>query len=389
MAARLRLILVVNDAGFFLSHRLPIALAARDAGYEVEIATSDGPAVDEIARQGFVHHRIAMIRRSASPIGDLHTILQLYGLFRSRRPDLVHLVTIKPVLFGGIAARLAGVPSVVAAVTGLGPGFSDLSIRGRLVRFIIGVLYRLALRHRHLRAIFQNEDDKNAILSLAMINDKNALVLAGSGVDLNAFHATPEPPGPKTAVMACRLLRDKGVTEFVEAARRLRSSGADYRFLIAGDIDEGSPVSFERDEVAALGADGTAAFVGPQQDVRQLFANAHIVVQPTTFREGFPKVLAEAAAAGRATITTDVPGCRDAIEPNETGLLVPPGDVDALVGAIRLLLENATKRQAMALAGRALAERKFDVRFIVAAHLDLYASLTGRPVPTPHSLHDS
>ncbi len=373
-----RLMFVVNNPAFFMSHRVPVALAAQQAGYDVHVATMDGPAVAEIQALGMTHHAIPMTRSGKHPLQELNTLRALVRLFRRVRPDVVHLVTIKPVLYGGIAARLARVPGMVAAISGLGFVFLSNSLKMRLVRAVVARLYRVALGHPNSRVIFQNANDRDLLKSLGAVRDEQVVMIRGAGVDLDAYRATPEPPSPPVVVtMVARLLRDKGVREFVEAASILRKRGLPVTMQLVGGVDAGNPTSATQQEVDAWQRDGAVEALGERSDIASLYAACHIAVLPS-YREGLPKSLIEAAASGRAVVTTDVPGCRDAIEPGKTGLLVPVRDVPALADAIARLVEDAALRQSMGEAGRKLAESEFDIRRVARVHVELYEALGQR-----------
>lgn len=370
-----RLMFVVNNPAFFMSHRVPVALAAQQAGYDVHVATMDGPAVADIQALGMTHHAIPMTRSGKHPLQELGTLLALVRLFRRVRPDVVHLVTIKPVLYGGIAARIARVPGMVAAISGLGFVFLSNSLKMRLVRAVVARLYRVALGHPNSRVIFQNANDRDLLNSLGAVRDEQVVMIRGAGVDLDAYRASPEPPAPPVVVtMVARLLRDKGVREFVEAAAMLRARGVPVTMQLVGGLDAGNPASATQQDVDAWQRDGAVQALGERSDIAELYAASHIAVLPS-YREGLPKSLIEAAACGRAVVTTDVPGCRDAIEPGQTGLLVPVRDAQSLADAIARLAEDAALRQRMGAAGRALAESEFDIKRVARVHVELYDAL--------------
>jgi glycosyltransferase involved in cell wall biosynthesis len=369
-----RLLFVVNNPAFFLSHRLAPALAARAAGYDVHVATMDGAAVAQVRALGFTHHAVPMTRSGRNPLHELRTLWALFGLFRQLRPHLVHLVTIKPVLYGGVAARIAGVPAMVAAISGLGFVFLSKTWRMRMLRKALIPLYRLALGHRNSRVIFQNNGDRDIMLALGAVRERQVVMMRGSGVDMAACAVLPEPAEPVVVAMAARLLADKGVREFVGAAQLLRARGAAVRMLLAGSPDPGNPASIAQAEMDAWRQDGAVTVLGECQDVPALYARSHIVALPS-YREGLPKSLMEAAACARAVITTDVPGCRDAMEPGVSGVLVPVRDARALADAIAGLAGNAGMRASMGAAGRRLAERDFDVQVIAAEHVAVYNAL--------------
>ncbi|HLR30317.1 MAG TPA: glycosyltransferase family 4 protein [Paenalcaligenes sp.] len=368
-----RLLILVNNPAFFLSHRLEIAQAALAAGYEVHIATMDGPAVAQIRAHGFKHHVIPMTRSGKNPFQELRTLFSLWRLMRRLRPQVVHAVTIKPVLYGGIAARFAGagVGPFLAAISGLGYLFTRDT--GWQRRIALG-LYGLALGRPSTRVIVQNKSDQQMLVRAGVVQEKQCVLIPGSGVDINKFELTPEPKEPITLVMAARLLHDKGVQEYIQAAQWAQAQGYDWRWQIAGPVDPGNPASLTEDEIRGWHDAGVVQWLGERQDIDVLYRQAHIVVLPS-YREGLPKSLIEAAASGRAVVTTDVPGCRDAIIADQTGLLVPVRDSQALAKAIeQLALDKALRRQ-LGAAGRQLAEERFDVAQVVRAHLELYSDL--------------
>ena len=364
------LLYVVNNPAFFLSHRLPLALAAQQAGYQVQVATMDGPETVLIEQHGFSHHVIPLNRSGKNPFKELYSLWALYRLFRRVRPQLIHTVTIKPVLYGGIAARLARVPAMLAAVSGLGYVFLDP--KQSMLRRIALRLYRSALKHPHSRVIFQNTNDQEVLVAAKAIRAEQAVLIRGSGVNLETFGYTPEKPTPPVNVlMVARLLADKGVYEYVQAAQYSQSQGQHLVWQIAGSPDEGNPSSVSTEQMRQWHQSGAIQWLGEQDHIAQLYAQAHIAVLPS-YREGLPLSLVEAAACGRAVVTTDVPGCRDAIEAERTGVLVPVQDAQALYAAVADLAQNPDKRQKLGRAGRDLAERAFDIQSVIDTHLRLY-----------------
>jgi glycosyltransferase involved in cell wall biosynthesis len=372
-----RLLFVVNVDWFFLSHRLPIALEAQRQGYQVHIATGLTDKLDELQRYGLVVHPLALDRSSTGLSNALRTMVELWKVFRAVRPDVVHLVTIKPVLLGGLVARLAGVPAMVAAVSGLGFVFMARGAKAVVRRWLVGGLYRVALGHRNLKVVFQNPDDRASLAKLAHLPSSKVEMIRGSGVDLTQYGHTPLPPGVPVVVLAARLLADKGVREFVQAARLLQQQGVSARFCLVGSVDPANPASLTDAEPMHWANEGVVELWGQRADMPAVFSSAHLVVLPS-YREGLPKVLLEAAACGRAVVTTDVPGCRDAIDPGVTGVLVPVRNATALADALKGLINNPERCQAMGNAGRSLAESAFDVRQVVASHLRIYRELIGK-----------
>jgi glycosyltransferase involved in cell wall biosynthesis len=373
--------MVVNVDWFFLSHRLPIALAAQQAGYEVHVATGLTDKLPLLLQHGFMVHPLDLSRSQTGLLGNLRALFSLFTVLRRVRPGVLHLVTIKPVLLGGLAARLLRVPAVVAAVSGLGFVFVASGWVADLRRGLVGWLYRLALGHANCRVIFQNADDQALVTQMANLPPDRVVRILGSGVDLSAYNVQPWPEGPPVVMLAARLLADKGVREFVEAAAALRQHpvavGQGVRFVLVGEPDLDNPASLQQDELDAWQASGLVELWGHRSDMHAVLPLASVVVLPS-YREGLPKVLIEAAACGRAVVTTDVPGCRDAIEPGVSGLLVPAKDAVALAAAIAELLTDQQRCQAMGAAGRKLAEQAFDVNSVTQQHLAVYADLLAK-----------
>lgn len=365
---------IVNCPAFFLSHRLSLALEARKNGYEVHVATGSGSSITQISELGFQHHILPLSRSGMNPFQELILILKIQCIIRAVRPFLVHLVTIKPVIYGGIIARLAGVPATVAAVSGLGTIFIDQRRFASFLRVVILGLIRVALNRDTAHVIFQNDEDRNVLVGAAAVQVKNTSLIKGSGVSLLDCKYLPEPQGTPIVVFAGRLLRDKGIFEFVEAANILSSAGVRCRFIVAGSLDDGSSTSLNAISLRDIKRNDSISFIGHCDDIPELFSRSHLVVLPS-YREGFPKVLMEAAACGRAAVTTDVPGCRSAVIDGKTGLLVPPRNAAALADAISFLISNPQKRAAMGHVARLLAEREFSIERVVQEHMKIYSNM--------------
>lgn len=369
-----RILFVVNAPEFFLSHRLPLAIAAQKAGYDVHVATAEGPEVQSIQFLGFTHHVVPFARSGQNPLNELKTLISLIKLFKVIKPSLVHLITIKPVLYGGIAARLTGVEAVVSAVSGLGTVFLAESAIARLRRWLVILMYRFAFNQKRLSVIFQNPDDRDILLSLKTLNTHQVRMIRGSGVDLLDYPFLPEPEGTPVVAMAARLLKDKGVIEFIEAAKILNERNIAVEMKLIGTPDLGNPTSVSQTELDQWAASGFVQLLGYQENIGKHYSEANIICLPS-YREGLPKSLVEAAACGRPVVTTDVPGCRDAITPEKTGLLVPVKNAIALADAIEVLVQDAGLRKIMGEAGRVLAEEAFAIEKIVEQHMIIYREL--------------
>jgi len=371
-----RVLFVVNSFEYFVSHRLPIALEARRNGWEVHTASFGEPP--RILRElGLMTHSITLVRGGVNPFIEAKSIYELFGLFKRVRPELVHLVTTKPVLYGGLAARLAQVPRALYAVAGLGSVFVKENGRLGLLRRLLQAFYRQSLKHPNSSVIFQNTADRTALIAIGAVQVDRARLIPGSGVDLQAYPVLPEPAGKLVVTMAARLLRDKGVVEFVEAAHLLHERGVDCEFRLIGEADPCNPSTVTEAELGQWRDAGHVRLLGYRKDIAHQYAQSHVVCLPSYYGEGLPKCLIEAASCGRAVVTTEVPGCRDAIEPDVSGLLVTPRDARALADAIQRLIECPQMRRQMALEGRRLAESKFAIEKIVAAHMGIYRELLG------------
>jgi glycosyltransferase involved in cell wall biosynthesis len=368
------LLFTVNDAGFFLSHRLPIAQAAAAAGYDVQVATAPGPAAARVLTEGFAHHAVPLSRRGLNPFAELRALWALTRLYRQLKPDLIHHVTIKPVLIGGIAARLARTPAMVSAVSGLGYVFIKPGWPARMLRLAVRSGYRLALRRPGVRVIFQNPDDRHEFVGQKLIDPNAAVLIKGSGVNTAQFVVRPEPEGVPLVVLPARMLRDKGVGEFVKAARSLRAQGVEARFALVGDSDPGNPTAIPESRLRAWQDKGDVEWWGHSADMATVLTQAHIVCLPS-YREGLPKSLIEAAACGRAIVACDVPGCREIARHDENALLVPPRDPIALAEALRKLITDSELRQRMGRRGRSMVEAEFSLERVVAETLATYAVL--------------
>lgn len=374
MSQPARILYVVNDAGFFLSHRLPLALAAQAKGYSVNVATPESAEVNEIKEAGFRFHPVPFTRYGMHPLRELAVMRSLFRLYRSVRPHLIHHVTIKPVLYGGLVARLTRIPAVVNAVTGLGYVFISSGFKSSFLRLAVRWAYRFGLRHANSRVIFQNPDDETLFVKNDLIEAKSAVIIKGSGVDMNRFRPVPESAGIPVVLFASRMLRDKGVYEFVDAAKGLIKAGTNARFVLVGDVDPGNPVSVSAETLEAWQAEGTVEWWGKRDDMPEVLAQAHIVCLPS-YREGLPKILIEAAASGRAIVATDVPGCREIVRCRENGLLVPPRDVEALAAALKTLIMDPALRRRLGERGREIAKMEFSVDKIVRETLGVYREL--------------
>ena len=385
-----RLLFVVNVDWFFKSHRLSIAIEAIRQGYEVHLACLNTGDFDEFSKLGIHCHDVAFSRSGANPIKEWRAIKQLADVIKHVNADIVHTVTIKPALYVGLLAKVITIPALVVAISGLGLMFSS---KGHGVkRALIKTLYRLALFHNNKKIIFQNPSDRDTLLTVLGAPATVAEMIKGSGVDLREFDYSPEPsPVAGVAseqtiqvVMAARLLKDKGVYDFVAAAQRINDDpSVDARFLLVGGPDSHNPTSVTPQEFAQWQKADYIEAIGPSSDVASHFADSHIVVLPSYYGEGLPKVLIEAAAIGRAVVTTNNAGCLEAVIPNETALIIEPRNVNQLVEALTRLITDQALRQSMGSKGRQLAEAEFDVNAVAQRHIQIYQGLSPQQQSKP------
>jgi glycosyltransferase involved in cell wall biosynthesis len=363
---------LVTEDWYFLSHRLPMALEAQRAGYEVHVITQVNKGAAAIEALGFHLHAVVWRRGSVNPYDFLSIIRAVRRIYRSVDPDLVHHVALQPTIVGSLSA--AGLRCVrLNALAGLGFAFTSDTPKAKAVRFILRALLRYVLGHPRAAVLVQNPDDRAAVRSLGIAGEK-IFVIAGSGVETGKLTPLQEPSGPVTAAFVGRLLDDKGVRTLVQAHEILARRGQPVRLLIAGDPDPANPVSIPPVEIAAWGQRAGLDLLGHVPDIREVWKAAHIAVLPSR-REGLPKSLLEAAACGRPIVATDVPGCREIARRDVNALLVPPDDAEALADAIGRLASDAGLRRRFGEAGRRLVESEFSAERVGREIVALYDRL--------------
>jgi glycosyltransferase involved in cell wall biosynthesis len=369
-----KLLLAENRVEYFPTHRRPLAQAAREAGYDVHIATVTHGAPAQIAEAGFPFHQISRQAGGRRIFQEISALFGLRRLLRELQPDICHFITLRAVVHGLLALLLGHVrpKMVVCSVTGLGFLFTDEGLRARLGRTVAGNLIGIMRRLVRPVFIFQNRDDRALFAARGWVPLCASCLVPGSGVDIRAFSKVDMPLGMPIVLFCARYLRHKGISEFVAAARLLRAEGVEARFVIVGDVDAHNPASANRSDVEAWLKEGVVEDWGFCSDMPKRLAQATLVVLPS-YREGLPKVVIEAAAIGRPAIVADSPGCREAIVDGETGLLVPARDPRALASAIRTLLADPLRLRSMGEAARRDAENRFASDVIAAAILGIYA----------------
>lgn len=368
-----KLLFFVTEDWYFCSHRLPLGMGAREAGYDVAVATRVNQHGTVIEQAGLRLIPLRLSRGGKNPLTEWRTLFALYRLLRKERPDILHNVAMKPVLYGSLAARLAGTPHVVNALAGLGHIFADRERAGMLRQFVQWA-FRWLLKGQN-QVIVQNPDDLRLLLRVGAISPDQATLIRGSGVHLARFPQRAEPEGIPVVMLAARLLWDKGVREFVAAAELLHKAGIQARFVVVGEPDPENHSSIPVAQMVAWREAGHIEWWGKRNDMPDTLVQSHIVCLPSYYGEGVPKVLLEAAAVGRAIVTTDMPGCREAVTDGDNGLLVPARDVGALAEAVKALLKDPARRKAMGQRGRERAEAEFSEEQVVAKTLAIYDDL--------------
>jgi glycosyltransferase involved in cell wall biosynthesis len=358
----------------FCLHRLPLARAAREAGHEVVVVTRVREHAALIEGAGLRLIPLEMARGGMRPWQEFVTLLRLYRIYRRERPDLVHHVAVKPVLYGSLVAAFAGTRAVVNALTGLGFLFTSQRLLARVLRPPVELAMRMLLNRRNSRVIVQNTDDFNTLIAKGVVKAANARLIRGSGVDTDAFVPGPVPPGVPVVVLPARLLWDKGVGEFVAAARQLKARGIKARFALVGDRDAENPAAVPQATLDEWRAEGAVELWGWRNDMAQVYRECHIVCLPS-YREGFPKVLLEAAACALPLVSTDVEGCREAVADGRSGLLIPVRDAQALAVALARLIEDPALRAACGAEARAIVAGELSLSVVIARTLAVYREI--------------
>ena len=381
--SRPKLLFVVTEDWYFVSHRLALAIAARSAGYDVAVATRVSEHGATIHDAGIDLHPVNFNRGGMRPLEEAARLASLVSLYRRVAPDIVHHVALKPVIYGALAARMTRVPAVVNALGGLGYVFSSDSHRANIIRLAVHPVMRLALGLRTSRLVLQNSGARDRMLSAGLVDSKRVRLIRGAGVDPSQYIQVNPETQPPLAILPARLLRDKGVGEFIDAIRLLRNRGIRARFALVGRPDPMNPASFTNEEIDRWTSEGIVENWGWRDDMANVYAQAQIVCLPS-YHEGLPKSLLEAAASGCAIIASDIPGCREIIREGETGLLTPPKDSGALANGLQVLIEDARLRQRLGLSARNLVSNDFSSSKVAEETLQVYAELLGRPISAPY-----
>lgn len=367
----MKIILFANTDWYLYNYRLELAQALRVNGHEVVLVSPEGNFAPRLRELGFRLVPFPLSRRGINPLVEFSTLVRLIGLFHKEKPDLVHQFTIKCVLYGSLACFFTGVRSVVNSVEGLGYVFTQGIGKQTWLRGLVKLIYRLALHPTWV--IVLNPDDRQYFIENHLANPRQMVLILGTGVNIRQFSPVPESEGNPLVILPARLLWDKGVGEFVEAARRLRTAGLQARFALVGDPDDGNPRSVMLTQLQDWEKEDVIEWWGWKEKMADVYAQASIICLPT-YREGLPKSLIEAVACGRPIVTTNVPGCREIIQQGKNGLLVEARDVSGLAEALKYLVLNPSIRIKMGAAGRKIAEEKYSSEHIIPQIMAVYKS---------------
>ena len=377
MGNELRIIYFITEDWYFWSHRLSLARAAKKAGFKVTIITRVKNYKDNIEDEGFNLIPIKLVRSSKNLILELWIFFEVLKIYLREKPDIVHHVALKPILYGTWAARFSRVPCVVNLFAGVTTKFHANKWKSVILQKIVDLVFRVGFLGGKAFAIFQNSFDKKSFLDKGILKEENTGLISGSGVDIFRFKITPEPLGIPLVILASRMLWDKGVGEFVKAAKILKKEKVNCRMVLVGSPDFENPDPLPKSLIEQWQSEGLVEWWKNCEEMPEVFSGSNIVCLPS-YHEGCPKVLIEAAACGRAIVATDVPGCREVVSQNENGLLVPVKNPEALARSIKILVQSPEKRAQMGKRGREIAVEKFSEEKVIKQTLDIYNMLLKR-----------
>ena len=369
-----KVLFVITEDWFFHSHFLDRAKYIASSGGTVGIATRFSIHEEELRNLGFELFPIDFSRRGLNPITEFITALKIRRIVRRFKPDIAHNIALKPVVTGTFGELLGRQGVVINALVGMGYIFTSTDTRASVVKPILSRILKFLLRSNSVHVVIENPDDLNSLVDEGFVRKSQISLIRGAGVDLIAFPFEPEATGPVVVTMVSRILRDKGVLEFIDSASQLQSKMPEVKFQIIGEPDLGNPSAIEQSEIDSWESLPNVKYLGRRSDIADILKGSHIVCLPS-YREGLPKSLLEALSSGRPIITTDVPGCREVCEDGVNGLLIPVRDSIALSDAIEKLAINPELRQAMGRAGRMRAESEFSSELVCTQTLDLYRRL--------------
>lgn len=369
----MKLLFIVTEDWYFVSHRLALALAAKAAGFEVVITTRFSNYREKLETLGLrTIPLLEMKRSSANPWTELKALGEIHRIIRDERPSIVHAVAIKPLLYSSIVRRIGANFKLVGALGGLGSVFSDTRGKARIFKFLITTLFRLLLDRNGTTIIVQNREDQAVMTVGCRLPQERVILVPGAGVDIDQFPIEAFPEGAPVVMLASRMIWPKGLREFADAAGILKRAGRDVRFVLVGKPDPENLDSVSESTLQEWHSSGVVEWWGHRDEIAKTLSLASIICLPTYYREGVPKILLEAMAAGRPIITTDMPGCRELVESGSTGLMITPRNAEALADAVKTLLDDPAKMAEMGQRGREMAASEYSSERVIAQTLSLY-----------------
>jgi len=370
---RRKLFLILNHMDCFWTRRLPIALEAQTQGWDVHVCAHGALEDDKLSKMGFTGYELPDAKGKFSVFANLHIVYAVWRTIRDNDPDIVHAMTLKYGFFTGLACRFMKAVPQVHTIAGLGYLFSGDDLKSKVLKLLVGPFLRFSLRQKQSFISFQNPDDMRLLIDHGYVEEERSILIRGSGVDLDFYDYHPEPSSEKPLViLPTRLIHEKGVSVFIEACKILHERGIEADYQIAGGGAPYNPREISAEQMQAMLDGSPVKWLGHVDDMPALYAAANLIVYPSYYGEGVPKVLLEAAATGRAIITTDNTGCREAVEDGKTGILIPIKDAEATANAMATLIQDATLRSKMGKAAREFAKDHYDVKSVVARTLKIY-----------------
>lgn len=365
-----KVLLVANTDWYLYRFRLRLAQYLSENGFWVKLVSPPGLYVSRLTEMGFEWLEWKIDRQRIYPFSEIRSLIRLKEIYRSENPEIVHHHTIKPVLYGSYVARKTGVKATINSITGSGYVFMSRDFKARILKPFVRVFYKIAFNSKNCAVIFENPDDQADFIRQGLLKPDQTWLVRSVGVDITDFTPRPEPSGEPVVTMASRMLWDKGVGVFVEAARLLKERLA-VRMVLVGMPDPGNPASVSFEQLETWASEGIVEWLGWQEDMALVYANSNIIVLPSFF-EGLPVTLIEAAACGRALIASDIPGCREVVNPGVNGLLTVPGDPVSLADAVEKMILNPDLRKAMGIASRERAVNEFSTEVVNRQTLEIY-----------------
>jgi glycosyltransferase involved in cell wall biosynthesis len=366
-----KILYFITEDWFFNSHFLDRAVAASKSGLEVVVLANKNEVIDNPNIKNIRFVDLNMDRKSTNILNEIKVLLRIRSIYKVEKPDIVHHVALKPMLYGSVISRLVGIKNIINAPVGMGYAFSSNDFFAKLLKPIIIMLFQLCLPKKNSSMIFENKEDLDFFVDKKIVNSNNAFLIKGAGVDIEYFKPVSERPSPIVVVLIARMLKDKGIREFVEAARILTNKGLNASFCLVGGSDEGNFSSISKDKLNEWHDEGIVNYTGYSKDIRSILEKSHIVCLPS-YREGLPKSLLEGIAMAKPIVATDVTGCREVVIDSFNGLLVPARNSIALSESLEKLILNSKLRKSYGYNGRQRAEKEFSSDIVIKKTLSVY-----------------